>query len=196
MANSNILNNIPFGDTVLKSTVTRLEKETPEVQYYVNTATVSNPTTTPVTLLEYSTLYPTDRPYELRLEALVALTNNLNTPADQEFVIDIYDLDADSSYITLATLDVDSTISDPVATSIKFTYRAQDLTHTRGNLEYSVITDYNDTDVAGQVTFAADRATTTFPQNFAIRVTAETGTTSTIVIFHSAKVSLDRQVWN
>lgn len=197
-ANTNILNKIPFGDKVLKSTITRLDYETPEVTNYIATAVNADPETDPVTLLSYEILYPYDKPFELNIEAVLKLTNDLSSAADQEFVIDLFDVEEDAAWITLATLDVDVLYTDPVLVKVNCNIRSKDTSNSKLIVEYTVVPDATAiSSVTGGVT-VPDIQELDLPTGKVLNllVTAETGTASTDVQLINGKISLDKRVWN
>lgn len=198
MANSNILNNIPFGDTNLKSTVTSLQRETPEVTYYITTAATTNPTTTPVELVDYTVVYPTDRPFEVRLEAIVALTSNLS--GDQEFTFGIYDVDDDATPYSFGAIDIPDALNTAIAVKVDWVMRATNsVTAPTQFIQYGEISLVQNnagatTNVVMPTNTRRIETAEDVVKNFRLLVTAETGTATTTVQLLSAKVTLDRQV--
>lgn len=196
MQNINILNGQPFQDKDLKSTINRLERETAEVTYYTTATAVTNPTTTPTTLLTYEVNYPTDRPYEVKLEAVVKLTSNLS--GDQEFTFDIYDIDDAAAPFSFGAIDIPDALNTAVAVLVEWTLRTTNSAATQV-IEYGKLTLLSaDGGALTSVVMPTNKVETAEDaiKNFRLRVTAETGTATTAVQLLSAKVSLDRQAWN
>lgn len=194
MANTNILNNVPFGDPNLKSTVTTLQKETPEVTYYPTGTITADPGNVEVTLLSYEIEgHPIDRPFELRIEALVGITNALSVAADQEFLFELHDTDLDAVLIQAAPIDVDVLETGEVKVKLDFVYRSADLANVSGWWTYSTATD-NAAATGAEAFIAVEEPIVS--HNLALVVIPETGTASTDIVLYSAKVTLDRQVWN
>lgn len=198
MANSNILNSIPFGDTNLKTTVTALQKETPEVTYYTTAAAVTNPTTTPTSLIDYTVAYPTDRPYEVKVEAVVSLLSNLS--GDQEFTFGIYDVDDDATPFSFGAIDIPDALNTAVSVLVEWTMRATNSTTAPTQfIQYGKLTLLSlDGGALTSVVMPTSKCESAEDaiRNFRLRVTAETGTATTTVRLLSGKVTLDRQVWN
>lgn len=200
MANTNILNNLPFGDPTLKSTITNLQRETPLVTYYRTAAATTNPTTTPVSLVDYEIVYPADRPFEVRLEAIVSVLSNLS--GDQEFTFTIYDEDDDATPYSFGAIDIPDALNTAIAVKLDWVMRATNAANTQW-IQYGEISLVQNN--AGATTSVVMPTNTRrietaedVVKNFQLRVTAETGTATTTVQLLSAKVSLDTQVesWN
>lgn len=190
----NILGAKPFSDPTLSAAITDLRKETPEVTYYPTGTISADPGNVEVTILSYEIEnHPLDRPFELRIEALVGITNNLGVAADQEFQFDLRDVDADSSLVQPVAIDVDSTETGEVKVKLDFTYRSADDANVSGWWIYSTATD-NVAATGAEAFVALEEAIVN--KNIALVVTPETGTASTDIVLYSAKVTLDRQVWN
>lgn len=195
---TDILNNTPFSDPNLKATIKTLQRETPEVTYYTEGTESLNAGNVAVTVLAYTIEgQPLDRPFELKLEAILAIKNNLGVAADQEFTIDLLDGN-DSTILTFGIVDIDSTETGDVLVKVEATYRSM----TAGNVgygiwEYSVKTDVDGTAsiVSGSPNYGFDYTLLDTP-TVKIAVTPETGTATTTVQLYSAKVTLDRQIWN
>ena len=198
MPNSNILAGQPFGDPTLKSTVAELQKQVPEVTYYTTAAAVTNPTTTPTDLLTYSFSYPTDRPYEVKLEAVVSLLSNLS--GDQEFTFVIRDNVDAANPFSFGAVDIPDALNTAVAVKVDWTMRATNsATAPTQWIQYGEITLYSvDGGAITSVVIPSRKVETAEDpfNNFSLRVTAETGTATTTVRLLSAKVTLDTQVWN
>lgn len=195
MANTNILNNIPFGDSNLKSTITSLKKETPEVTYYKSATAVTNPTTDPTTLVDYTITYPVDRPFEVRLEAIVSLLSNLS--GDQEFTFGIYDVDDDATPYSFGAIDIPDALNTAIAVKVDWVMRPTNAANTQW-IQYGEISLVQNN--AGATTSVVLPTNTRrietaedVVKNFQLRVTAETGTATTTVQLLSAKVTLDTQ---
>jgi len=196
--NTNILNNIPFGDKNLKNTITSLQKETGEVTYYLTGSATTNPTTTATTLLSYTVDYPVDRPFELKLEALVKLTSNLS--GDQEFTFGIYDVDDAATPFSFGPIDIPDALNTAIAVKVDWTMRATNSTTAPTQfIEFGELTVYSlDGGSVTSVVVPTRKVETAEDaiKNLRLRVTAETGTATTAVQLLSGKVTLDTQVWN
>lgn len=198
MANTNILNNLPFGDPNLKSAVTGLQKETPEVTQYITGAVNTNPTTTAVSLIDYTVAYPTDRPFEVKLEAIVKIISNLS--GDQEFTFSIYDVDDEATPFTFGAIDIPDALNTAVAVKVDWTMKATNsLTAPTQFIQYGTLTLLSaDGGALTAVVMPTNKVETAedVVRNFQLQVTAETGTATTSVQLLSGKVTLDRQIWN
>lgn len=198
MSNINILNGTPFGDKTLKATITELEKATPEVTYYLTGTATTNPTTTPTTLLTYEVVHPVDRPYEVRVEAFVKLLSNLS--GDQEFTFGIYDIDDVATPFSFGAIDIPDALNTAITVKVDWVMRATNsLTSPTQFIQYGELTIYSlDGGALTSVVVPTRKAESAEDaiKNFRLRVTAETGTATTTVQLLSAKVTLDRQLWN
>lgn len=199
MANkTNILNDTPFIDTNLKAAISTLQKETPEVTYFLTGTATTNPTTTATTLLTYAVEHPIDRPYEVKLEAVVSLLSNLS--GDQEFTFGIYDIDDAATPFSFGAVDIPDALNTAISVKIDWTMRATNsATEPTQFIQYGEITLYSlDGGSVTSVVIPTRKVETSEDaiKNFRLRVTAETGTATTTVKLLSAKVSLDRQPWN
>lgn len=196
----NILNSRPFADPTLSETLSDLQRETPEVTYYITGSATTNPTTTPVNLLSYTIDYPTDRAFEVRLEAVVSLLSNLS--GDQEFTLGIYDVDDDATPYSFGAIDIPDALNTAIAVKVEWVMRATNSTSAPTQfIQYGTITLMS---VDGGATTSVVMPTNTSKvetaedaiKNLQLRVTAETGTATTTVRLLSAKVTLDRQIWD
>ena len=195
MANTNIP---PFINPTLPTTVAALERETPEVTYYRTATAVTNPTTDPTTLVDYTVVYPTDRPFEVRLEAIISLLSNLS--GDQEFTFEIYDVDDDATPYSFGAVDIPDALNTAIAIKIDWVMRATNAANTQW-IQYGEISlvQNNSGSTSSVVMPTNTRRIETAEdvvKNLRLRVTAETGTATTTVQLLSAKVTLDRQAWN
>lgn len=196
MANTNIP---PFINPNLPNTVASLEKETSEVSYYLQGTATTNPTTTATTLLTYGVEgHPIDRPYEVRLEAVVKLLSNLS--GDQEFTFGIYDVDDAATPFSFGAVDIPDALNTAIAIKVDWVMRATNsATAPTQFIQYGELTLYSlDGGSVSSVVIPTRKVESAEDaiKNFRLRVTAETGTATTTVQLLSAKVTLDRQPWS
>jgi hypothetical protein len=190
MANTNIP---PFINPNLTNTVAALQNETPLVTYYRTGTASTDPSTDPVTLLDYEVEYPIDRPHEIKLEAYVSLLSNL--AGDQEFTFSIYDVDDAAAPYTFGAIDIPNALNTAIGVIVEWTARTTNTANTQWIQSGSLTL----VSIDGQATTAVVMPTNPVEfetaedaiKNFQLRVTAETGTATTTVRLLSAKVSLD-----
>jgi len=195
MANVNILGVSAITDKNLKSTITSLEYETPEVTYYTTATATTNPSTDPVALLTYNVVYPTDRPHEIKLEAIVKLLSNIS--GVQTFTFDLYDTVDDATPISLGAVSIPDALNTAIAVKVNAVIRTSNTSATQV-IEYGDITLYSlDGGAVTSVTLPTPVVETAEDaiRNFQLQVTASVGTATTTVQLLSAKVTLDRQLW-
>lgn len=197
MANTNIP---PFINPTLSTTVAALENETPLVTYYRTATAVTDPTTTPTSLVDYTVAYPVDRPFELRVEAIVSLLSNLS--GDQEFTFGIYDVDDAATPYSFGAVDIPDALNTAIAVKVDWVMRATNAANTEW-IQYGEISLVQNN--AGATTSVVMPTNTRrietaedVIKHLRLRVTAETGTATTTVQLLSAKVTLDTNPtsWN
>lgn len=194
---TDLLNNTPWQDPNLKAAITSLQKETPEVTYYTTGSVATNPTTTATSLFAYEIdNHPVDRPYELRIEALVKVTSNLS--GDQEFTATIYDVVDDATPFSFGAVDIPDALNTAVLLKYDYTLRTSNSSATQ-NVQFGEVTLYSlDGGAITSVVIPSPKVESAEDaiRSLQFRITAETGTATTSVQLISAKVTLDRRVWN